>query len=142
MRISKPKHVMTVYRRILDKSKFVYLLLSNNPHRYARGRSRIVYIGTTRRGVGRVAGSVAQRAEECFDGRGRKRMDVHVVACSPVPGLKSWRLLERALLAEFQSSHLELPVCNAQGKGYAWNGKLQRYLRRERVRKLLEEFEG
>lgn len=140
MKIYPPTHVMTVHRRIMDRDRIVYLLTVPKPIRYRSGRTRIVYIGTTRRGVSRIAASVAARATDAFDGDGRHRVEVYVLACTPTPGLDSWRLLERALISEFRARHHDLPACNAQGKSFRWNDQLQRYFRRDRIRKLLESF--
>jgi hypothetical protein len=136
------KPVMTVHRRILKKDKLVYLLVGPKPVRYQDGKSRIVYIGTTSRGAGRIASSAAHRAEEILETRGFRLMDVHVVSCKSRPGLKSWRYLEQALLAEFRTYYQELPRCNKQGKKLRWNDKLDRFFRRKAIDKILTQFDA
>src|SRR3989338_4692713 len=102
---SKP--VMTVHRRILKKKKLVYLLVGPKPVHYADGKSRIVYIGTTSKGASRIAKSAAFRAEQILAQRGFRKMEVFVVTCQGKGGLKSWVLLERALLTAFRSLYHE-----------------------------------
>ena len=46
-------------RGSVGKSKLVYVLVADEPLKYAYGRSRIAYIRTTKTGVGRIAQSVA-----------------------------------------------------------------------------------
>jgi hypothetical protein len=70
-----PKSVMTVHRRILKKTKLVYLITTAKPVRCRIGSSRVVYIGTTKRGVGRIAGSAAKRASEIMSTWGLKRAE-------------------------------------------------------------------
>src|SRR5262249_18457195 len=107
---SKP--AMTIHRRILTKDRIVYLLVGKKPFKYTRGRSRIAYIGTSKRGARRVASSAAYRADEVFSERGSRFMDVFIVSCEARPGLKSWTHLERALLALFVARYQQLPLCN------------------------------
>jgi hypothetical protein len=61
---------LTATRVSIGKQKLVYLLISDKRLRYGKSKSRIAYIGTTKRGVGRVAGSVASRADEILSRRG------------------------------------------------------------------------
>jgi len=96
---SKP--AMTVHRRILTKDRIVYLLVGKKPFKYKGGKSRIAYIGTSKRGARRIASSAAHRADEVFSRWGSRQMDVFIASCEARPGLKSWQYLERALLANF-----------------------------------------
>jgi hypothetical protein len=135
------KEVMTVHRRILKKKKVVYLLVARNPVKYRGGRSKIVYIGTTRKGVGRISGSASHHAEEIMATRGLKVIDVFVVSCSPRPGLKTWEWLEDALLAQFRSEYEQLPKCNAQGKKLKWNKELEKMFKRKMIDQILTSFD-
>ena len=134
------KPAMTVHRRIIKKTKLVYLLVGPRPIKYRDGKSRIVYIGTTSKGAKRIASSIAHRAGEVLETRGFRNMDAYVVSCGAMPGLKSWRYLEKALLAEFRSCYHELPRCNKQGKKLRWNDKLDRFFHRKAVNKVLTHF--
>ncbi len=110
------KEVMTVHRRILKKRKVVYLLVARSPLKYKGGRSQIVYIGTTRKGVRRISGSAAHHAEEIMARRGLKVIDVFVVSCDSRSGLQTWEWLEDALIAEFRAEYEQLPMCNDRGR--------------------------
>ncbi|MBI1955966.1 MAG: hypothetical protein HYS38_06190 [Acidobacteria bacterium] len=133
---------MTVHRRILKKDKVVYLLVGPKRIKYKRGRSRIAYIGTTKKGAKRIASSVAYRAEEILAHWGFRQMDVYIVSCTSVPGLKSWRYLERALLAEFLALYQRLPKCNRQGINLRYDGKLERLFKRKTIDQILMRFES
>ncbi len=100
-----------------------------------------MYVGTTEKGVSRIASSVAARSEAVFAKWGIKTIDVQVVWCEPLQKVKSWRLLERAILADFLSIYGELPQLNKQGKSYKWDTKVSRYFRRIAVTKLLDRFD-
>jgi hypothetical protein len=135
------KLVMTVHKRVLKKKKVVYLLTTANPIKYKFGRSKVVYIGTTKKGVGRIAGSAAGRAEKIMSGRGLKELNVFVVSCSPHPGVPSWKRLEDALLAIFLSEYHELPMCNDHGKKKRFNEELQSMFKRPAIEKVLNYFD-
>ena len=136
---SKP--VMTVHRRILKKKTLVYLLVGRTAIRYADGRSRVVYIGTTSKGASRIAKSAAFRAEQILAQRGFRNMDVYVVTCPPVGGLKSWIQLEKALLAAFRGLYHEKPLCNQKGNRYRWNKKLSKHFSRDGLENILLRFD-
>ena len=137
---SKP--AMTVHRRILTKDRIVYLLVGKKPFKYKGGRSRIAYIGTSKRGARRIASSAAHRADEVFSRWGSRQMDVFIASCEARPGLKSWQYLERALLANFLAQYLELPFCNKQGKKYKFDEKLQKMFKFKRLYGILMAFHG
>ena len=142
MRISHNRDsVMSIDRKIGRRDKLVYLLLAPKPQKYLRGKSRIVYVGTTEKGISRIASSVATRSEAIFSRRGIRTIEVQVVWSAPLRGIRSWRLLERAILAEFLSFYGALPDCNRQGKHYKWDPKVSRYFKRNAVTNLLSQFD-
>ena len=66
--------VLIVDVGILDRLNAVYFHIVKRPLQYPSGQNRIVYIGTTKKGVERIMSSMAERAEEAFDlwgGEGR-----------------------------------------------------------------------
>lgn len=136
------KPAMTVYRRILKKDKLVYLLVAPRPVKYPNGRSRIMYIGTTSKGVKRIAGSAAHRAQEILESWGLKQMDAHVVMCKSRPGLPSWELLEEAILAQFRTRYFKLPRCNKQGKKLTFGKKLKKFFRQDALDKVIDRFDA
>ena len=135
------KEVMTVHRRILKKRKVVYLLVARSPVKYKGGRSQIVYIGTTRKGMRRISGSAANHAEEIMATRGLKVIDVFVVSCSSRSGLQTWEWLEDALIAEFRAEYEQLPMCNDRGKKLKWTKELDKMFKRKAVGQVLTRFD-
>ena len=69
-------------------------------------------------------------------------MDVHVVSCEGRPGLKSWGLLERALLAHFRFRYFEVPLCNTQLKNKRSTEHLDRLFKARALAKILTVFES
>jgi hypothetical protein len=136
------KPAMTVHRRILTKDRIVYLLAGKNAFKYRGGRSRIAYIGTSKRGARRIASSAAKRADKVFSEWGSREMDVFIASCSARPGLKSWAYLERALLAQFVAWYQELPLCNKQGKRFKFDEKLQKMFKLKPLYQVLMRFDG
>lgn len=136
------KVAMMVHRRILAKHRVVYLLAAPRPLKYRDGKSRIVYIGTTGKGVDRIAKSVAYRAQNVLRRRGLRELDVHIVSCGARPGMRSWEYLEDALLAAFRGLYHQLPNQNRQGKRLRWGEKLDRLFRRRAVERVLRHFEA
>jgi hypothetical protein len=135
---SKP--AMTVHRRILARHRIVYLLVGKKTFRYKGGRSRIAYIGTSKKGASRIASSAAHRADEFFSKWGSRQMEVFIASCSARPGLKSWTHLEHALLARFLQLYRELPFCNRNG--YKLDAKLQKMFKYKSLDRVLMPFEG
>jgi hypothetical protein len=143
MRVSvNRKPAMTVYRRALKHRKLVYVLASRKSLKYKDGRSRILYIGTTKKGSSRIASSVAHRSKKILNQRGVREIDVHVVSCEGRSGLKSWAFLERALVAQFRSRYWALPLCNTQLKNRRSNEQLDRLFKPRALVKILTMFES
>ena len=110
------KPVMTVFRRAIRAKRLVYLICTPRPQKYDRGRSRIVYIGTTGIGVRRVAASMAGKAIKFLTHHGVKYLDVFTITCPPRPGTRSWTHLERDLLIAFKFEFGSVPAANTSGK--------------------------
>jgi hypothetical protein len=91
----------------------VYILASNKDFKYRNGRSRIIYIGTTKKGAGRPAASAVNMASQAFGKlRGVKTIDVHIATCRPRRNLQTWKHLESALLDTFWNRYHQLPKYN------------------------------
>jgi len=133
---------MTVYRRVLKHGKLVYVLAARKPLKYPDGKSRILYIGTTKKGISRIATSVAHRSKKILKQRGVREMDVFVVSCEARPGLKSWGLLERALVAQFRSRYFDVPLCNSQLKNKRSNKHLDGLFKPRALGRILGIFES
>jgi len=91
----------------------VYILAANKSHKYRNGRSRILYIGTTKKRADRPAASAVNKASEVFyKVRGVKTIDVHIVTCAPRKAIQTWKRLESALLDVFRNRYFQLPRYN------------------------------
>ena len=112
---------LTIDRLSVRTRKIVYVAVADAAVRYAQGSSRIVYIGTTRNGISRVAGSAARHAECIFSLRGVREISFHILTCRGrrrVP--KMWHKLERALILSFRELYGEPPYCNIHGVNTRW----------------------
>jgi hypothetical protein len=138
----RKRSAMMLHRDILKRKKVVYLVIAPKLVRYKFGRSRIAYIGTTRKGADRVAPSAAYRAQEVFDRRGFRELDVHLVSCKGKPGKATWwKVLEGALLACFFREYMELPLCNKRGPR-RFSRAMSRFFRKERIEKIVRQFDA
>jgi hypothetical protein len=99
-----------------------WLAIADKRIRYPEGRSRIVYIGTTKRGARRVAQSIASRADKILTMRGVRSFHARMVTCRPRRNVKTWFLLKRALLVAFRERYGAVPkTATATEKG--WGGE-------------------
>jgi hypothetical protein len=75
------KPAITITRQALRAEKLVYLAVANKSHKYPfEYRSPILYIGTTRTGVQRIAHSAAARAQRLLANYGVLHLQFHVVS--------------------------------------------------------------
>lgn len=135
----KKEPALTATRVSIGKSKLVYVLVADKKLKYAKGKSRIAYIGTTKKGVARVAGSVAHRAYDILALHGVKSFTARIITCQPRQNVATWLVLERALLLAFKERHGEIPRCNSHGKSMKERDEF-RYFRKEGVRTILDEL--
>jgi len=106
--------VMVVDRSAIKQKHLVYLLVASKPVKYRFGKSAIMYIGSTEKGVARVASSAAGQARWILAEYGIRKFTARVVTCPGRPGLKMWRVLERDLLLAFRKLLGDLPKLNKQ----------------------------
>jgi hypothetical protein len=91
----------------------VYILAANRYFKYQNGRSRIIYIGTTKKGAGRPAASAVNKASQAFGKlHGVKTIEVHLATCRPRKSTPTWKHLECALLDTFFNRYFQLPKYN------------------------------
>ena len=109
-------HAMHATRVSVGKSKLVYVLVADKKLKYASGKSRIAYIGTTKKGTSRIAQSVAARAEDILGITGVRSFYARIVTCRPRKHVKTWHYLERGLIIKFKEIFGEVPACNSHGK--------------------------
>ena len=132
-------HAMEATRLSVGKSKLVYVLVADKKLKYELGKSRIAYIGTTKKGTARIAQSVAARAEHILGIRGVRAFHARVITCRPRKKVKTWHQLERALLLTFKDMYGEVPTCNTQGKRMR-RSKEFNYFAEKGVRLVIEEL--
>jgi hypothetical protein len=91
----------------------VYIILADKRVRYPNGRSRVIYIGTTKRGSRRPASNAADKAMKAFEELyGVKNIHVHLLTCQARQAVKTWEELESALLVTFKFLYGKLPRFN------------------------------
>jgi hypothetical protein len=141
LRVSlKRQPAMTVTRIAIHHDRLVYVICADRKLKYPLGRSPIAYIGTTQNGVDRIAASVAYRAYDILGIRGVQSFETRVVTTAPRKGLKSWRLLERALLLGFRERYGGIPCCNVVGSGIVERNEFKVFSR-DRIRDILVGLE-
>lgn len=132
-------HALEATRVSIGNKKLVYILVADRRQKYELGRSRIVYIGTTRKGVSRVARSVAFRANDVLALRGVRSFHARIVTCPPRPNVATWLKLERALLVCFKERFGEIPTCNSHGKRMR-ERDVFRYFKKRAAAKVIDEL--
>lgn len=117
LRISlKGPPAMRVTKVSIGNDRLCYLLVCNKKIKYKAGRSKIIYIGTTKKGVARVAQSVSAKAENALGMHGVTEFEARIVTCKLRQNVKTWLKLERGLLLVFKDMFGEIPKLNTQGK--------------------------
>ena len=137
---SSASALLTVTRSPLWTRRMVYILTTpDKSHRYSSGRrSHIVYIGTTGKGAHRPAASAVNKASEAFGNlRGVKTIEAHIATCKPIRNVRTWKVLEAALLDAFRTRYFQLPRYN-KIKPKVKDG----YFKRRTLEKLIEKYEG
>jgi len=123
---------LSVHREGLPKdAKLVYVASANRRVKYGNGlKSRVVYIGTTERGVVRIAESAAKKTTELLTTHGLKALHFHVVKCKGTQSVAMWEKLESALLMEFREMYGTLPIGNHKiSKTYTWDSIERSFVR-------------
>jgi hypothetical protein len=135
----KREEAIRVTRVMLGKSKLVYVLVADKPIEYTYGKSRIAYIGTTKKGAGRIAQSVAARTEDILSLHGVRTFHARIVTCKPRSGVETWKKLERAMLLKFRETFGVVPKCNSKGKKMKGTDEF-RYFGNASVRKVIDRL--
>ena len=133
--------VITLGRQALWSDRFVYVLVTNTRVKYPNGKSRIVYIGTTKRGARRVASSVAHRGEDALERRGARTVEAHLLTYTGGTRRHNlWKQLERAALVMFRMEYGSIPLLNKVGKHF-WPGSEFDHFSKWTLLKKLKQFE-
>ncbi len=134
------KPAIVISRSAVKADRLVYVAVANKPLAYPHGRSRIVYIGTTKAGAGRIAGSAAARGPGMLSLRGITELSFYVVTCVARQRVKTWRKLETGLIIAFKHLYGKAPRCNNKGKNQKWSDELD-YFTRSRLEGVLRRYE-
>jgi len=134
---SKP--ALVIHRRANASKRLVYIAVGNKSRRYRFGRSRIFYIGTTRKGASRVAASAAAKAKTLLGEYGVKELQFFIVSCKRRKGMNAWRKLERGLILVFRERMGDVPIGNTQGKKMKWTNELK-FFSRKRLESVLRKY--
>lgn len=111
---------LIINRVAFKDKKLVYVGRANKRFRYPWGRSRIVYFGTTKKGVRRIATSAAWKGADVLFGYGVKHLELIVVVCGKTQGVETWKKLERALIIRFREKFGAPPKANNTGQNMHW----------------------
>jgi|SRR5438876_2359149 len=110
---SSKTSLLTLTRSRQWTDRRVYILAANKYLKYQNGRSRIIYIGTTKKGADRPAASAVNKASAAFYKlHGVKTIEVHIATCSPRRNLATWKRLESSLIDAFRKRYFEPPKYN------------------------------
>ena len=123
----------------MDDKKLVYVLVASKGLKYGKNRSRIAYIGTTKKGGSRIAGSVSSRCSSILGLHGVKEFEARIITCRPRQRVKMWIKLERALLLVFREMYDAVPKCNIQGKRFVESDEFD-YFARARIKSILDHM--
>lgn len=107
---------LIITRHRVDATQLCYVGRVNKTVRYPLGKSAIVYIGTTRNGLFRIANSAAWKAESLLGHYGITTVSYSVIECGKRRNTLTWRLLERALIIRFRERFGSVPLGNDQFK--------------------------
>lgn len=137
----KSVHALEMTRIAVGNQKLVYVLVADRSFAYEHGKkSKIAYIGTTKNGAARIAGSTADKAKEILNEYGVTKVTARILTCKPRRNVRTWKKLETALLIVFRSEYGRVPLWNSQGKKLK-DGDIFHYFSRETVRKRLLTFD-
>ncbi|MBI5290896.1 MAG: hypothetical protein HY872_03355 [Chloroflexi bacterium] len=133
---------LVVTRTAIESKQLVYVLVADKEVRYTSGKSKIVYIGTTKRGLARVASSTAYQASAILKRQGIRKLSAYILTYQGVRGLKDMhKKLEKAALAMFKFKYGDKPLANKQGADILRNPNLFRYFHPNALLKRLDQFE-
>jgi hypothetical protein len=117
----------------------VYVVIANKQHSYKLGKSRIVYIGKTKKGAKRVATSASERATAILTSHGMKQLQIYLVTTKNVLGVNVINKLERALLMVFREKYGTIPIGNKAGTRMTWLDE-KTYFTRAMLEKIVAKY--
>ncbi|MGA9363103.1 MAG: GIY-YIG nuclease family protein [Bacteroidota bacterium] len=135
----KRETAIAATRVTIGKDRLVYVLVADKRLKYNFGKSRIAYIGTTKKGLSRISQSVASRADQILSTPGVRSFSARIVTCKRRRKVKTWHKLERALLLEFKERFQSVPTCNRKGIRMKETDEF-RYFSKSAVRNVIDEL--
>jgi hypothetical protein len=112
---------------------------ANKKIKYPWGRSRIAYIGTTKKGARRIASSAVWKGADLLFEYGIRHLELVVVLSTRRQGIETWRKLERALIIRFREMYGAIPKGNNQGQKMRWDDERD-YFALNRLDKIIEQL--
>jgi hypothetical protein len=140
IRSSNRRPALSLHRTAVEAACLVYLAVVPRAIKYQYGRSHIAYIGTTQKGVDRIAASAAAIAPEVLRMHGVDSFELFTCTCRARQKVKTWRKLERALLLRFREMYGTVPRLNSQGKNMRWTDETK-YFSVKRIDSIIEEYD-
>jgi hypothetical protein len=141
IRFDAVRPAMSIFRSKYWSKHLVYVVRADRKTSYPDGRSRIVYIGETKRGNRRAVASAAGVARQTFGFlRGFRQIDVYPLTFRGKQSVKMWEVLEHDLLSMFKYKSGRVPRYNSQGKGKGFAVDRIKYFRRERLKNIIESL--
>jgi hypothetical protein len=138
--ISLKKHpALTVSRVSVGDVRLVYAMVTDKKLPYPNGRSKIAYIGTTKKGIFRMTSSVAERANEILKLHGVESFEVRIITCPRRKHVKMWFKLEHACIVAFREHYGAPPKCNDQTDGQN-PGTVFNYFSKTRIKRVLDDL--
>ncbi len=135
----KHEAAITATRVSVSTERMVYVLVASKMLKYPYGKSRIAYIGTTEKGIQRVAQSVAYRANHILSLHGVRSFEARIVSCRPRQNVSTWKKLESALLLGFRRQFGKVPRFNQKGAKMNESDEFS-YFNEKRIREIINRL--
>jgi hypothetical protein len=116
---------ITITRDAFKAERLVYIGCANKKIKYSLDRSRIAYIGTTKKGAQRVAASAVWKGADVLFEHGINYLEFHIVTCTKRQNVETWKKLETALIIRFRELFGDPPRGNDKGKKKKWTDEQQ-----------------
>jgi hypothetical protein len=137
LNVSPKSEILRITRINLTSERLVYVLVANKQFSYTHGKSPIVYIGTTRKGMKRIAESAAHHADDILGRHGITEVSARVITSKGRKHVKT--RLERAMLLSFREKYGRVPELNKSGKKIQEKDEFK-YVSHTAIRNIIEKL--
>jgi hypothetical protein len=137
LNVSPKSEILRITRINLTSERLVYVLVANKQFSYTHGKSPIVYIGTTRKGIKRIAESAAHHADDILGRHGITELSARVITSRGRKHVKT--RLERAMLLSFREKYGRVPELNKSGKKIQEKDEFK-YFSHTAIRNIIEKL--